>query len=85
MRSKKEIQDRIDKLIPQLEKAEESYFTTIQEKQEGGEIYTSDFVKIESEYELLKKEVETLEWILEPGAPVVVVQELEIIKETSNE
>jgi len=64
MRTRKEIEARIKKLTPQLEIAEESYFSTIQEKQGGGEIYEADFLKIESEYEILKKEMETLEWVL---------------------
>lgn len=64
MKTKKEIEDKIAELIPNLELAEESYFSMIEEKREGGEIYQSDFLKIESEYEILKMEIETLEWVL---------------------
>jgi len=64
MKTKKEIEDKIAELTPGFELAEESYFSMIEEKQEGGEIYQSDFLKIESEYEILKKEIETLEWVL---------------------
>jgi hypothetical protein len=64
MKNKKDIEDKIAELAPNLELAEESYFSMIEEKQSGGEIYQSDFLKIESEYEILKKEIETLEWVL---------------------
>lgn len=64
MKTKKEIQNRIDELSLEFQLAEQSYFSVIEEKQEGGEIYQSDFLKIESEYEILKKEIETLEWVL---------------------
>ena len=64
MRNKNEIQERINELTKEFELAEESYFSMVQEKQEGGEIYEVDFLKIESEYEVLKKEIETLEWVL---------------------
>jgi len=64
MKNKKDIEDKIAELAPNLELAEESYFSMIEEKQGGGEIYQLDFLKIESEYEILKKEIETLEWVL---------------------
>lgn len=64
MKTKKEIQNRIDELSLEFQLAEQSYFSVIEEKQEGREIYQSDFLKIESEYEILKKEIETLEWVL---------------------
>jgi len=79
MRNKHEIEERISELIKEFELAEESYFSMVQEKQEGGEIYEVDFLKIESEYEILKKEIETLEWVLEPAAPIIIRQEYEII------
>jgi hypothetical protein len=64
MRNKHEIQERIDELTPKFELAEESYFSTIEEKQGGEDVYESDFLKIESDYEILKKEIETLQWVL---------------------
>ena len=64
MKNKKDIEDKIAELAPNLELAEESYFSMIEEKQGGGKIYQLDFLKIESEYEILKKEIETLEWVL---------------------
>jgi len=64
MRNKREIQERIDELVPKMELAEESYFSTIEEKQGGEDVYESDFLKIESDYEILKKEIETLQWVL---------------------
>lgn len=64
MKSKEELQKKILLLTPEFEAAEESYFSAIEEKQSGGEIYESDFIKIESEYELIKKEIDTLEWVL---------------------
>lgn len=65
MKNRIEVTKRIIEVRKEFELAEESYFSTIQEKQEGGEIYEVDFLKIESEYEVLKKELETLEWFLE--------------------
>lgn len=88
MKNINEIEARIKELTPQLEAAEESYFYTVQEKQEGGEIYEVDFLKIESEYEILKKEVETLEWVLEGNSPIIIRQGYEIIplkKETDEQ
>jgi|AntRauMFilla1563_2_1112583.scaffolds.fasta_scaffold26782_3 hypothetical protein len=64
MRNKQEIQNKIDALEPEVFAAEESYYSMINEKQTGGRINESDFLKIESEYEILKKEIETLQWVL---------------------
>lgn len=64
MKTKQEIQERIYELLPNLETAEESYFNTLKEKSEGEIVNESDFLKIESEYEILKKEIETLQWVL---------------------
>lgn len=79
MRNRHEIEQRIKELTPQFELAEEAYFSTVQEKQEGGEIYEVDFLKIESEYEILKTELEALQWVLEPAAPIIIRQETELI------
>lgn len=67
MRTKKEIQDKIDLLMPDLELARESYFSAVEDKQKGKEMSQLDFLKIESEFELLKKELESLEWVLNEG------------------
>lgn len=64
MKSRRDIVKRIAELRPEFEEAERIYFSTIQEKQEGGEIYQADFLKIESDYEILKKEIETLQWVV---------------------
>lgn len=56
---------KIAELTPEFEKAEEAYFSVIEEKQSGEDIYTSDFLKIESEYEIIKKEIETLQWVID--------------------
>ena len=64
MRTKKEIQDKIDLLMPYLELARESYFSAVEDKQKGKEMSQLDFLKIESEFELLEKELESLEWVL---------------------
>ena len=64
MKTRREIVKRIAELRPEFDKVEEIYFSTIEEKQEGGEIYQADFLKIESEYEILKKEIETLQWVV---------------------
>jgi len=65
MKNREEILQKIAELTPEFERAEEAYFSVIEEKQEGGEIYQSDFLKIESEYEILKKEIETLHWVID--------------------
>jgi hypothetical protein len=83
MRNIHEIEQRIKELTPQFELAEEAYFSTVQEKQEGGEIYEVDFLKIESEYEILKKELGALQWVLE--GPEIVVTTEHIIKEKRDE
>jgi hypothetical protein len=64
MKSRKEIINRIIELTPEFEKAEEAYFSIVEEKQSGEDIYAADFLKIESEYEILKKEIETLQWVV---------------------
>jgi hypothetical protein len=64
MRTRREIVKRIAELKPEFERAEEAYFSAIEEKQEGGEIYHADFLKLESDYEILKKEIETLQWVV---------------------
>ncbi len=64
MKKRREIIKKIVELTPEFEQAREAYFSAIEEKQEGGEIYQVDFLKIESEYEILKKEIETLQWVI---------------------
>lgn len=64
MRTKQEILKKIANLTPEFEKAEEAYFSSIEEKQNFEDIYMVDFLKLESEYEIIKKEIETLEWVL---------------------
>lgn len=65
MRTKEEIQEKIEELTPDLELAEDSYFSMVNEKMTGGRfVNESDFLKIESEYEVIKKEMETLKWVL---------------------
>jgi len=64
MRTNKEIQDKINELTPSFESAEESYFSLVEKKQKGEKISDIDFLKTENEYEVLKKEIETLEWTL---------------------
>lgn len=64
MKSRKEIIQRIIELTPEFEKAQEFYFSTIKAKQAGDSICQTDFLKIESEYEILKKEIETLQWVV---------------------
>ena len=64
MKSREEILNKIAQLTPEFEVAEESYFLMIKSKQSGENIDKSDFLKIESEYDVLKKEIETLNWVL---------------------
>ena len=64
MRTKEEIQERIAELTPEFELAEESYFSTIEGKQGGEDVYEADFLKIESDYETLKKEINALKWVI---------------------
>lgn len=64
MKTRQEIEDKIKELTPAFELAEESYFSIIEEKQGGEGVCKFDFIKIESEYEILKKEIETLEWVM---------------------
>ena len=65
MRTNKEIVERIHKLKEELQPAEDSYFSTVESKQKGESISDAEFLKIESEYETLKKELDTLLWVLE--------------------
>jgi len=64
MKSRTEIIKKIAELKPELELAEDAYFSAIEEKQNGGEIYPFDFLKIQSEYELIKTKVESLQWVV---------------------
>jgi len=64
VRTKKEIEESILELTPLLELAEESYFSMIESKQKGEEISQIDFMKISSDYDVLKIEIETLQWVL---------------------
>ena len=64
MKTRKQIIDRIVELRPVFEQAEEAYFLAIEEKQQGGEMYHADFIKLESDYEIIKKEIETLQWVV---------------------
>jgi len=49
MRTKQEILKKIAELTPEFELAEEAYFSSIEEKQNGEDIYMADFLKLESE------------------------------------
>jgi len=64
MKNREEILQKIAELTPEFEQAEEAYFSSIEQKQSGEDVYVADFLKIESEYEVLKKEIETLQWVL---------------------
>ncbi|MEK6828519.1 MAG: hypothetical protein AABY15_00100 [Nanoarchaeota archaeon] len=64
MKNRNEIIKKIVELTPEFEKAQESYFSVIKAKQSGENISQADFIKIESEYEVLKKEIETLQWVV---------------------
>lgn len=81
MRNQREIQNRIDELAPMLELAEESYFSAVSDKESGNVFNEVDFLKLESEMEIIKSELEALEWVLEP-AEIVITQEFEILRET---
>lgn len=50
--------------MPDLELARESYFSAVEDKQKGKGLSQLDFLKIESEFELLEKELESLIWVL---------------------
>jgi hypothetical protein len=65
MKNREEILQKIAELTPEFEQAEEAYFSSIEEKQSGEDIYMADFLKLESEYEVLKKEIETLYWVID--------------------
>lgn len=64
MKNREEILKKIAELTPEFEQAEEAYFSSVEEKQSGEDIYMVDFLKLESEYEILKKEIETLYWVI---------------------
>lgn len=64
MKKREEILQKIAELTPDFEQAEEAYFSSVEEKQSGEDIYMVDFLKLESEYEIIKKEIETLQWVL---------------------
>jgi len=64
LKTKQEIEKRIEELRPDYDLAEDSYFNTLQDKSEGEIVNEVDFLKIESDYEILKIEIETLEWVL---------------------
>ena len=64
MRTNKEIVERIRELKKELEPIEDSYFSAVEAKQNKEEVSQIDFLKIESEYEILKKELSALLWVL---------------------
>lgn len=64
MRTDKEIVEKIRKLRVDIQPAEDSYFLAIESKQNGEIISEVDFFKIESEYDIIKKELNTLLWVL---------------------
>ena len=65
MKNREEILKKIAELTPEFEQAEEAYFSSVEEKQSGEDIYMADFLKLESEYEIIKKEIETLYWVID--------------------
>ena len=64
MRTDKEIVEKIRRLKEELQPAEDSYFSSIESKQKGEIVSDIDFLRIESEYEMIKKELNTLLWVL---------------------
>lgn len=64
MRTLEEIENRLSELHQDFETSENSYFEAVASKQKGEAISSVDFMQIESEYEIIKKEIETLEWVL---------------------
>ena len=64
MRTDKEIIEKIRRLKEELQPAEDSYFSSIESKQKGEIVSDIDFLRIESEYEMIKKELNTLLWVL---------------------
>lgn len=72
MKKRLEIENRISELTPKLELAEESYFSLLKDKQSGKEVSKVDFLKAESEYEILKKEVETLDWVIDKKCTIIL-------------
>jgi hypothetical protein len=79
MRNRHEIEESIAELTPLLELAAEEYFSLVESKQKGEEVSEVDFIKTMSEYDILKLEIETLQWVLEPAAPIIIKQEIELI------
>ena len=64
MRTEIEIEDSILELTPLLELAAESYFSMVESKQNGEEVSELYFIKVMSEYDILKLEIDTLKWVL---------------------
>lgn len=64
MRTDKEIVEKIRILKEELQPAEDSYFSSIESKQKGEIVSDIDFLRIESEYEMINKELDTLLWVL---------------------
>jgi len=64
LKTRKEILERLAELRPELELAEDSYFSVVESKQRGEDVDAMEFLKIESEYELIKKEFDTLQWVI---------------------
>ena len=65
MKTNQEIIEKVREVKEEFLPAEESYFSAVKDKQEGKEVSDIDFLRIENEYELLKKELDTLLWTLE--------------------
>ena len=64
MKTRKEILERLKELAPEMEIAKKAYFLAVEEKQKGEIVSEVDFLKIESEYELIRKEIESLKWVI---------------------
>jgi len=64
MKTRKEIITKIIELTPGFELAEEAYFSAVEEKQKRKEYSQIDFLKLESEYEILKEKIKILRWII---------------------
>lgn len=64
MRTDKEIVKKIKVLKDEIQPAEDSYFSSIESKQKGEIVSDIDFIRIESEYDIIKKEIDTLLWVL---------------------
>ena len=70
MKTREEIQERINEITPKFELAQDSYFSFVKDKQEGKEVSEVDFMRIESECEIIKKEIETLEWSIDKDCAI---------------